>query len=284
MRHKCKCQNYIAAYFLALMCFGATHLAAQETAPDASQWRNETIGPRPDWSWLRSLRFTTDANYPPFNYRDQDGQLTGFNVDLAKAICEELVVRCEVDPFSWEQLLPSLADDQSDAVIASLAITPGNLRVADFTDSYYATPAKFVVRAGSSVISVKPEDLEDLSIAVVKGTAHEAFLSDFFPESKILPFDDDEAARTALREEKADLLFGDAISLMFWINGADSARCCQFRGRGFMEPRYFGEGVGIAVAKGNIRLKEVLNYALARIRTSGKLEELQLRYFPLAIY
>lgn len=284
MLSNCKRLNYIAAHFLVLMCFGATHAPAQEAAPDSSQWRNETIGPRPDWSWLRSLRFATDANYPPFNYRDQDGQLTGFNVDLAKAICEELVVRCEVNPLGWEQLLPSLADDQSDAVIASLAITPGNLQIADFTNSYYATPAKFVVRAGSAVISVKPEDLEDLTIAVVKGTAHEAFINDFFPESEIMPFDDDEAARTALREEKADLLFGDAISLMFWINGADSGRCCQFRGRGFMEARYFGEGVGIALAKENIRLKEVLNYALVRVRASGKLEELQLRYFPLAIY
>jgi polar amino acid transport system substrate-binding protein len=79
-------------------------------------------------------------------------------------------------------------------------------------------------------------------------------------------------------------LFGDAISLMFWINGQDAGGCCQFRGRGFLEPRYFGEGVGIAVAKGNIRLKEVLNYALARVRASGRFEELLLRYFPLAIY
>lgn len=71
---------------------------------------------------------------------------------------------------------------------------------------------------------------------------------------------------------------------MFWINGSDSAGCCQFRGRGFLEAKYFGEGVGIAVSKGNIRLKEVLNYALTRIRSSGRLEELLLRYFPLAIY
>ncbi len=72
-----------------------------------------------------------------------------------------------------------------------------------------------------------------------------------------------------MKEEKIDLLFGDAISLMFWINGSDSQGCCQFRGRGFLEAKYFGEGVGIAVAKGNIRLKEVLNYALARVRASG---------------
>jgi polar amino acid transport system substrate-binding protein len=90
--------------------------------------------------------------------------------------------------------------------------------------------------------------------------------------------------RAALKGGQVEALFGDAITLMFWINGQDAEGCCQFRGRGFLEARYFGEGVGIAVAKGNIRLKEVLNYALARVRASGRFEELLLRYFPLAIY
>jgi polar amino acid transport system substrate-binding protein len=257
---------------------------AQDAVPNPNQWRNETIGPRPDWTWLVNLRFSTETNYPPFNYRDQDGALTGFNIDLARAICDELSVGCEINAVDWDRLLPTLKNDEADAVIASLAITPKTLEQADFTDSYYATPAKFAVRNGSSIISVRPEDLEDLKIGVIKETAHEAYLKDFFPESEIVPFDDAEGVRKALREEKVDLIFGDAISMMFWINGSDSGRCCQFRGRGFLEAKYFGEGVGMAVAKGNIRLKEVLNYALLRVRGSGKLEEILLRYFPLAIY
>ena len=63
---------------------------AQETAPAPSQWREQTTGPKPDWSWLVALRFVTETDYPPFNYRDEDGTLTGFNVDLARAICREL--------------------------------------------------------------------------------------------------------------------------------------------------------------------------------------------------
>jgi polar amino acid transport system substrate-binding protein len=260
--------------------------AAQTTAPApaTSQWREERIGPKPDWSWLVALRFATEIDYPPFNYRDEDGTLVGFNVDLARAICRELDVTCEVNALDWGRLLPALKDDEADAVIASLAITPQTIAQADFTDSYYGTPAKFVARNTSQVQDVRPEDLEELTIAVVKGTSHEAFLKHFYGEAKIAVFDTDEQARSALKEDKADLLFGDAISLMFWINGSDSDGCCQFRGRGFLEPKYFGEGVGIGVAKGNIRLQEVLNYALARVRASGRLEELQLRYFPLAIY
>jgi polar amino acid transport system substrate-binding protein len=258
--------------------------AAQTTAPASSQWRDERIGPKPDWSWLVALRFATEADYPPFNYRDEDGTLVGFNVDLARAICRELDVTCEVNALDWPRLLPALKDDEADAAIASLSITPQTLAQADFTSSYYGTPAKFVVRNSSELKDVTPEDLEDLTIAVVKGTAHEAFLKHFYGESKIAAFETDDQARAALKEEKADALFGDGISLMFWINGSDSNGCCQFRGRGFLEAKYFGEGVGVAVAKGNIRLQEVLNYALARVRASGRLEELLLRYFPLAIY
>ena len=257
---------------------------AQGPAPATSQWREETIGPRPDWSWLVVLRFVTEADYPPFNYRDEDGTLTGFNVDLARALCRELDINCEVNAVDWSKLVPSLREDEGDAAIASLAISPSTIEQVDFTDSYYATPAKFAARTASKIDGVTPENLEGRKIGVIAETSHEAYLRHFYAESTIVTFASDEEARTALKEDKIDLLFGDAISLMFWINGSDSQGCCQFRGRGFLEAKYFGEGVGIAVNKGNIRLKEVLNYALARVRASGRYEELLLRYFPLAIY
>jgi len=275
-----------AIVFTAIAALSGGNCRAQETAPAPapSQWREETLGPRPDWSWLVVLRFVTEADYPPFNYRDEDGTLTGFNVDLGRALCRELDVNCEVNAVDWSKLVPSLKDNEADAAIASLAISPSTIEQVDFTDSYYATPAKFVARNTSKIDGITPEDLDGRKIGVVAQTAHEAYLRHFFPASQIVTFATDEEARTALKEEKVELLFGDAISLMFWINGSDSQGCCQFRGRGFLEAKYFGEGVGIAVAKGNIRLKEVLNYALARVRASGRYEELLLRYFPLAIY
>jgi polar amino acid transport system substrate-binding protein len=278
-------RRLFAAILLAAgVIFSGAGCWAQGTAPATSQWREETIGPRPDWSWLVVLRFVTEADYPPFNYRDEDGTLTGFNVDLARALCRELDINCEVNAVDWSKLVSSLKDDEGDAAIASLAISPSTIEQVDFTDSYYATPAKFAARTASKIAGVTPENLEGRKIGVVKQTSHEAYLHHFFPESTIETFASDDEARTALKDDKIDLLFGDAISLMFWINGSDSQGCCQFRGRGFLEAKYFGEGVGIAVAKGNIRLKEVLNYALARVRASGRYEELLLRYFPLAIY
>jgi polar amino acid transport system substrate-binding protein len=263
---------------------GARAQTLDAPAPSSSQWREEQLGPKPDWSWLVVLRFVTETDYPPFNYYDEDGILTGFNVDLARAICAELEVTCEVNPGEWSGLVRSVTAEEADAVIASLSINPTSIEQVDFTDGYYATPAKFVTRSSSELSEITPEALDGVKVGVIKDTAHERYLRDFFTEAKIVAFDSDEALRGALKGGQVEAIFGDAISLMFWVNGQDAEGCCQFRGRGFLEARYFGEGVGIAVAKGNIRLKEVLNYALARVRNSGRFEELLLRYFPLSIY
>ncbi|MEJ2124141.1 MAG: transporter substrate-binding domain-containing protein [Alphaproteobacteria bacterium] len=274
------------AIFAGLAAMTASIAVAQDASPSvgSSTWRGQTTGPKPDWSWLTVMRFMTDTDYPPFNYRDEGGALTGFNVDLARAICKELEVTCKITPTAWSKHIPSLKKDKADAIIASLAITPQTIEQVDFTNSYYTTPAKFVTLKSSSITEVTPEELYGSKIAVLKGSAHEAYLRHFFPTSEIMAMPTAAEAKKALKDGKADLLFGDAISLMFWINGADSEKCCQFRGHGFLDAKYFGEGVGIAVTKGNIRLLEVLNYALARLRASGRFEELQLRYFPLPIY
>jgi len=91
-----------------------------------------------------------------------------------------------------------------------------------------------------------------------------------------------EAAREALRNKDVDLLFGDGVALAFWLNGSDSAGCCVFRGGPYLESRYFGEGVGIAVKRGNDLLRQALNWALFRDWEKGGFTDLWLRYFPIS--
>lgn len=250
----------------------------------APQEAGAQTGPKPDWSWLPTLRIVTEPDYPPFNYYDEEGQLTGFNVDLARAICRELAVTCDINTGEWNTLFPSLKSNEADAVVASVAITAKSLSEVDFTSRYYSTPARFAAKIGSTIGPISVAALKGKKIAVVQGSSHEAFLRDFFEGANIMPFATPAEARAALKNGEADLLFGDGISLMFWIQGTGSARCCEFKGEGYSEPRYFGDGVGIAVKKGNTRLREVLDYALARVKASGRYEELMLRYFPLPLY
>ncbi|MGO9171159.1 MAG: transporter substrate-binding domain-containing protein [Rhodomicrobium sp.] len=266
-----------AAASLLLALFAAVAVLAPH--PAAAQ-----TGPKPDWSWLPALRVLTEPDYPPFNYYDEEGQLTGFNVDLARAICRELAVNCEINTAEWDTLIPSLKNNEADAVVASLVISAKSLSEVAFTSRYYSTPARFAAKVGSSIGEISVAALKGKKIAVERGSAHEAFLRDFFGGAEIVSFATPAEARAALKNGEADLLFGDGISLMFWIQGTGSARCCEFKGEGYSEPRYFGDGVGIAVRKGNTRLREVLDYALARVKASGRYEELMLRYFPLPLY
>jgi polar amino acid transport system substrate-binding protein len=270
--------------------------SAQTTLPPPAAPPNETIGnplavpgfwdprrrpERPDLSRISIIRFLTETDYPPFNYAGPDGTPAGFNVDLARLICEEIKVACTVQMRRFDTLVASLNSNNGDAVIASIAETPETRRQVDFSDPYYRTPARFVARRDFSG-GVRPEALEGRKVAVVAGTTHEAFLKTLFTEAELHPFPNAEAARDALKRGEVDLLFGDGISLAFWLNGTDSGGCCEFRGGPYLESRYFGEGVGIAVRHGNELLRQAFNWALFRLWEKGTFTDLWLRYFPIS--
>jgi polar amino acid transport system substrate-binding protein len=283
-----------AAALLLAGLLGAGHALAQapSQAPDPAPAARATPIPgfwdprrrpeRPDLSRVTLIRFLTETDYPPFNFAGADGNPQGFNVELARLICEELKVNCTVQMRRFDTLLPSLAANRGDAVIASIVPTPEVRAQADFTDPYYRTPARFVARRDDPLTDIRPELLEGKKVAVVASTAHEAYLKALFTEAELKTYPDDAAARAGLRASEVDLLFGDGISLAFWLNGTESGNCCAFRGGPFVESRYFGEGIGIAVRRGNDLLRQGINWALFRLWEKGRFTDLWLRYFPIS--
>jgi len=237
---------------------------------------------KPDLTRLSVIRFLTETDYPPFNFAGPDGNPRGFNVDLARMICEELKLACTIQMRRFETLVTSLNANQGDAAIASIAASPEMRVKVDFTDSYYRTPARFVAKRDTALEDPLPERLEGRKVAVVAGTAHEAYIRTLFTEVEVRSYPSIDVARLALRHGDVDLLFGDAISLAFWLNGTDSENCCAFRGGPFIDSRFFGEGVGIAVRKGNDTMRLALNWALFRVWEQGRFTDLWLRYFPIS--
>jgi polar amino acid transport system substrate-binding protein len=261
--------------------------AQQSAVPQASVavpgfWDPRRRPERPDLSRIQNIRFLTEFDYPPFNYAGPDGNPAGFNVELARLICDELKVQCTIQLRRFDTLLQALGENRADAVIASLAVTPDTRRRVDFSDPYYRPLARFVARRNVPLRDVVPEAMEGKKIAVVAGTAHEEFLKTFFTEAELRPVKTMEIARDMLRRGDADLLFGDGIALAFWLNGTDSGNCCAFVGGAFTESRYFGEGVGIAVKRGNDTLRLAFNWALFRLWEKGRFTDLWLRYFPIS--
>lgn len=230
------------------------------------------------------LRFLTESDYPPFNFLDEEGVLTGFNVDLARAICLELSAACDIKARPWDDLIPALDRHEADALVAGHALTAASLNKVDFTTRYFYTPARFAAHRGAAKTSITPEGLDERRIAVARGTPHEAYLKTFFPYSSIQVFANQDEARDALAGGKVDFVFDDGIGLAFWVNGTNSKQCCELVGGPFLEPRYFGDGMAIAVARNDGQTRALLNGALRRVRESGRLEELVQRYFPHRIY
>lgn len=230
------------------------------------------------------IRFLTESDFPPFNFYDEDGQLTGLNVDLARAICLDAGTACDIKERPWDELLLALKRGEADAVIAGHQITAAALKDADFSLPYLHTPGRFAARRDSEKRDVTPSGLEGQRVAVIRGSAHEAYLKAFFKYSRAEVHPSSDSAREALASGKVDYMFDDAMSLSFWLNGTLSRGCCEFRGGPFLEPRYFGDGVAIALPKGDAQLKAIVDGALLRLRESGRLDELVGRHFPHRIY
>lgn len=268
----------VAAHLLAaLLCLSPPAMA--QAAKSASATAEPERGVR-----RQSLRFLTTNDFPPFNYTDEDGVLTGFHVDLARAICLELNVQCDVVSRQWEELLPALTRRQGDAVIAGHMVSARAMAAVDFTDRYFFTPGRFVGRRTGPQLEITPYGLSSRRIGVARGTTHEAYLQAFFPDSAIQSFETHELARDALMSSNIDLLFDDGVSLVLWINGESSKGCCELKGGPYLEPKYFGDGIAIAVAKTDLQLRADLNGALRKLRANGRFEELVLRYFPYRVF
>jgi polar amino acid transport system substrate-binding protein len=257
-----------------------TMQAAPQAVPGF--WDPRRRPERPDLSRLTVIRFLTETDYPPFNFTGADGNPAGFNVDLARALCDEIKVTCTIQMRRFETLVDAITSNRGDAIIASLAVTPQLRSRVDFTDPYYRAPARFVSRRDQVMTEVRPEYLEGKKIGAIAGSSHEAYLKAMFTDAELHPYPNDEALRSALRRGEVDFIFGDAISLAFWINGTDSGDCCAFSGGPFVESRYFGEGIGIAVRKGNDLLRQSLNWALFRIWEKGRYTDLWLHYFSVS--
>jgi len=258
--------------------------AAGHDAAVPDFWDPKQRMERPPAGTIQAIRFITTDDFPPFNFLDARGHLTGFNVDLARAICAELAVPCTIQARQWDDLTNHLADKTADAVIAGIAITADSRASLDFSDVYMRLPGRFVVRRNQARLDISPEGLRDHTLAVVTGTAHEAYLASMFPEIGRKLYPTAEAAREAVASGAADAHFGDGLQLSFWLAGTGANNCCVFAGSPYLEARFFGQGYAIAFAKGSTDLKHAVDAALQAVYEKGVYAELYLRYFPVGFF
>ena len=239
---------------------------------------------RPATGSIGSIRFTTTDDYPPFSFTGADGQPAGFNVDLARAICNELAVPCTIQVRPFDGLVDTVAEGRVDAAVAGIAITPQTRARLEFSDVYLRPAARFATRSADRDAAISPEALSGRKVAVVKGTAHEAYLAAFFPKAQPVGFDRLAEAQAALKRGDTDFLFADGGTLAFWLQSAASEGCCAFAGGPYLEPRFFGQGLAVALPPGRQDLRHAIDWALDSLYDKGTFAEIYLRYFPVGYY
>jgi polar amino acid transport system substrate-binding protein len=278
-------ERLYAIFFRAtlVVCAALTGLAV-ERAPLIAQSAPDLRLDRPALSGVRAIRFLTTDDYPPMNFALPDGSLTGFNVEIARAICKELDIACTIQARRWDMLIDALTSGKGDAVIASIAPS-NNLRAQiDFSAPYYKTPARFIVRKEAAPFPTTPAGLMGRTVGVVAGTTHQAYLDLFFPGAKPKLLATVAELETALRSGEIDVAFADGLTFSIWLNGEQASNCCEFRGGPYLESRFFGEGIGIAVRRDDEELRKAFDWALAKITKNGVYSELYLKYFPTDFY
>ena len=230
-----------------------------------------------------TVRIGTEGAYPPFNNLTPDGQLVGFDIDIAKALCEEMKVECEFVTQDWDGLIPALEANKFDAIIASMSITDERKQKVDFTNKYYNTPPAFAVPKDSDIKGVTPEDLAGKTIGAQSATTHANFAEEKYPDSDVKVYPTADEYKLDITNGRLDAVFDDVVVLGDWVK-SDAGACCKILGTVKPDAAIYGEGIGIALRKGDDALREKFNAAIVAIRANGTYKKINDKYFEFDVY
>ena len=281
-------KRYLPALLTALVfTFNAGNVLASDNQPQAPSFINQKERlPLPSLQALNRLRFITTVDFPPFNMLSDQGQLTGYNIDLVKALCRQLAVDdiCQIEAVPWNELEERLLGGQAEAIIAGWKPTEANRERFAFTRSYLRLPARFATSNAAAFKDNAVAATKGKTVGVVAGTAQEQLLKTYFPQAIAKPYSDYSLMLTDLQSGKISTVFHDGMSLSMWLNSPEGHACCTFSAGPYLAPQYLGSGLGIAVAQQNAPLADAFNNALQALQQKGTLTELYLRYFPTSFY
>ena len=225
------------------------------------------------------LRIATEGAYPPFNYVEGT-EPAGFEVDLAKALCARMGLPCTIVLQDWDGMYGALKDGRVDAIMSSMEITPERRTRYRFSRRYYRMPAALVGLKSDDPAPVRPEDLAGRSVGVVQDSEFAAYLEALPLQPSIRPYNKLEEAQLDLLTGRLDYVLGDKLALSRFLESREGAGCCRFLSD---LPVDRGEGIGVALRKGDRGLAEMFDRAIVEVMADGTYDRIRAPYFPFDI-
>ena len=230
------------------------------------------------------LKVAIDPTYEPFTYKTADGKPTGFDVDIANAICAEMKRNCVFVEQVWDSMIPGLQARKYDVVVSSLSITEERKRVIDFSDRYYKTPSAIVVKKGTAYAN--PASLKGKRIGVLKGSTQEKWaMGELKPAGvTVVPYEAQDQVYLDIKAGRLDGTVADKVEVHGGFLRKPEGKDYGYVGPDQYETKYYGDGIGIGMRKGQKDLKDQINKAIKTIRSNGTYNTIAKKYFDFDPY
>ena len=238
--------------------------------------------PAPASQWPE-LRVAIDPTYKPFTYKTESGEPAGFDVDIAKALCDELKSKCVFVEQAWDGMIPGLQAKKYDAIISSMSITEERKQAVDFTGKYYNTPSCVVVKSALN-LGAEAANFKGKKLGVLKASTQEKYaMGELQPAgATIVPYDAQDQVYLDIKSGRLDGTVADVVEVnggfLSTPDGKDYA-CAGERVPVEFE-KYFGAGVGVALRKEDTALRDALDAGIKAIRDNGKWKEIAEKHVP----
>ena len=237
-----------------------------------------------------SLRVGMECTYAPFNFKNADGTLDGYDVDVAKGVAEILGADLEFVCQKWDGMIPALLANKFDLVVASMSITNSRLEKMDFSAPYRISVGRLVGKkdAGLNLFDDAGAPIADnfdgLKVGMGRATTYASWFEAKLPKANVVYYDSSEAMYLDLVNGRTDMIMTNPMKAFLKFLSKDDGAGFEFVSPQIDETEYFGIGVGIGLRQGNDDLKARLNAAVLELTKNGSLKTYALKYFPFAIH
>lgn len=237
-----------------------------------------------------TLRVGTECTYFPFNYRTDAGELSGYDVDVAREIGARIGMEIDFVCQEWKGMIPALLAGKFDAIVASMSITNERLEKIDFSAPYRVSIGQFVAAKDKDLTlfdadgALIPAALEGVKIGLERASTYESWLKAKAPGAEVAYYDSNEAMYLDLKAGRVDAIMTNPMkAYLSFISKPDGAGF-EVVGPQITDEAYFGSGVGVGLRKGQGDLKARIDAALKGMTEDGSLGAFGLRHFPFTIH
>ncbi len=217
--------------------------------------------------------FATNANWPPLEYVDENGEIVGFEIDLIKAISETSGVPMDYVNTSWDTIFAGLANGQYDGIASGVTVTEERKQTIDFSTTIYQVTQSILTKKENSDLTTV-ESLFGKTVGVQMGTTGH-FAMEEYPEITIKAYEDIALAIEDMINGNSDAVVCDSVIASDYVLANESYKDMLVVTGTASETI---EDIAIAVEKGNTELLEIINSSLETLKENGKLDELYSKW------